>query len=406
MTFYQRAFLYLWRKKTKTILLYMVLLAINCMILCSVMILRATQDGKTSIQEKTKSKIILEITDEKNPVTNTDIQGINALPNIASINRITSNYAYPSGFSLVTGNDKNTDMNQKVKIWAYENTEHDGAFAEQKLRLLHGNHLNASHPEGILINFILAERNGVSVGDNIELGSTHGKTVQGNVIGIFQSGSERRQSKETEAVHRIENQIYMDHELYSQLYGSTGYSKVSVYAHDPLQLAKLKSRIQEVVGDKVELTSSDTLYQRMKAPLEQVARVTTLIIILTLVTAVVVVTLLLCMWMQARRKETAIFISLGEKKGNIYLQAILEAFTVFLVSVTSASFLGNFMGKNLQKSLLDNQESGVLLPLEIEMKDIGFLLFMGGLVVLFAVGVSMISTLRTNPKDIFSDMEG
>ena len=69
MTFYQRAFRYLWRKKTKTILLFTVLLAVSSMILCSIMILRATQDTKASIQEKTKSKVVMEITGEKSPIT-------------------------------------------------------------------------------------------------------------------------------------------------------------------------------------------------------------------------------------------------------------------------------------------------------------------------------------------------
>ena len=406
MTFYQRAFRYLWRKKTKTILLFTVLLAVSSMILCSIMILRATQDTKASIQEKTKSKVVMEITGEKSPITDADIQEIETLTNAASINRIASCSVYPSGFAPVTYNDGSAEENRKVMLLAYDDTESDGAFAEQKYRLIDGEHLNASHPQGILINFVLAEMNGIAVGDSMEFYAADGKAAQGIVIGIFQSGSERRQEDMTEAVYRIENQIYIDHALYAGLFNNTSYSKVSVYAHNPEQLAELESRIREILGDKVEITSSDALYQQMKAPLEQIAHVTKLMLVLTLLTAVIVVTLLLCMWMRARRKETAIFISLGEKKGSLYLQATLESLTVFLASVTGAALLGNFAARGLQESLLNTQESGVLLSVGMQVGDIGSLLLIGGLVVLFAVGVSLISTLRANPRDILSNMEG
>ena len=56
MPFYQRAFLYLFRKRTKTALLFLILLLVNSMILGTVMILPCSPDTQISIEKKIKGK--------------------------------------------------------------------------------------------------------------------------------------------------------------------------------------------------------------------------------------------------------------------------------------------------------------------------------------------------------------
>ena len=51
MAFYRRAFLYLWRKRGKSLLLLLIFLFINTMILSTSLILRATEETKAAMQE-------------------------------------------------------------------------------------------------------------------------------------------------------------------------------------------------------------------------------------------------------------------------------------------------------------------------------------------------------------------
>ena len=55
MPFYKRSFLYLIRKRTKSILLLLIFLLVNSMILSTNMILRATERTEADMQEKTKA---------------------------------------------------------------------------------------------------------------------------------------------------------------------------------------------------------------------------------------------------------------------------------------------------------------------------------------------------------------
>ena len=70
MEFYKRAIRYLARKRSKTAILFLVLFVAETMILCTVTILRASEEAKSSLQEKTKSKVIAEISDKDHLIKN------------------------------------------------------------------------------------------------------------------------------------------------------------------------------------------------------------------------------------------------------------------------------------------------------------------------------------------------
>lgn len=405
MAFYQLAFCYLKRKKAKTILLFLVLLFVGSMILATNMILRATEDSKSAIQEKAKAKIVLEVLKEENKITDQEIDSILNLEDVSSVNRMDKDSAFPADFFLLTGSDSMEESNQKVMLLSYDDLQYDSAFFEGQYRLVEGNYI-ANDQKGAVINSMLADANGLGLGDSIRIENADGDQIDLKIIGLFLSGSERKQSAQTNAVNRIENQIFVDHETYSQLFGDTGYFMASVYCKDPERLTILEEQLRTILSDKVAFTSSDILYQQMTLPLDQITRLANLMFVFTIVTGIVVISLLLCMWMRTRQKETAIFISLGKPKYSIFLQVFLESFLVFMVSVIGACGLGSAMAECLQGMLTHSETSDVNLSVLLNAKDIGSLLIWGSLLVFTAVVISLLPVLKAKPKDTLSRMEG
>lgn len=82
MKFYQLALKYLLRKKSKTFLLFFVLLLVNTMILSICMILRATDKSMQSMQAKMSSKIIAEVSDANTGITDAEAEQIRNLPDV------------------------------------------------------------------------------------------------------------------------------------------------------------------------------------------------------------------------------------------------------------------------------------------------------------------------------------
>ena len=276
----------------------------------------------------------MEILKEDDRITPDDVEGIKDLEEVSTVNCLAKNDVFPVNFQLVTGSDSTEASNQKASLLSYDNLENDSGFSEGVYRLVSGSYI-AEDIKGIVINSYLADANQLKLGDLIELENTNGKRVPLEIVGIFLSGNESRQPEGMDSVNRIENQIFIDNISYSDLFETDGYAKVAVYCKNPEQLNVLEEELNKYL--------SDTLYQQMALPLEQITRAAKLMLALTLLAGTVIVSLLLCMWMRTRQKETAIFISIGKSKASIFLQVFMESFFVFAFAVLGSCCLGNFM---------------------------------------------------------------
>ena len=405
MPFYQRAFLYLFRKRTKTALLFLILLLVNSMILGTVMILHAAQTTQISIEKKSKAKAVCEITQDRDRISSQDISAVKQLPHITFLNRQAESPAYLSDFLPITASDSQKPENSQIHLTAYDDLEKDGPFATQNYRLTDGTLIQPQLDSSAVIHETFATVNGISIGDQIHLENEHGKTITVTVCGLFLSGNEHQQNNTLDSLYRIENQIFIDIKSYTTLFHSDQFNHLIVYTDQPGQTEALAEELQELFGEKAEVTSSDVLYQQMKAPLEQIIRITKLMMAFTLLSGTVIVSLILCMWMRSRQREMAVLISLGESKGTIFLQTFLESVMIFLLAAIGSCCLGTLSANVLQTILSASEPTLVMTP-SLQMKEIATLFAAGSLVILTAVLLSLVPVLTTNPKDILSRMEG
>lgn len=406
MPFYQRGVLYLTRKRAKSILLLMIFLFVNSMILGTNMILHAAQSTEAAMKEKTKAKVVCEMTDAGQPVTEEDARGIGNLDAVTSINRMGQQAAYLPELLPVTGNTSTEADNQKVSLLSFDDMETDSPFADQSFRLTEGRLIGPDSRYCAVVNQGFAQANGLKVGDTFSLENEEGKKITVEIIGEYLAGNETRQEKETLALYRQENQIYIDNAAYLELFGEKGFYKLSAYVSQPELLDSLAGEMQKIVREKAEVATSDTLYQQMKAPLTQITRVVSLMRLLAFGTGTAVVSLLLCMWMRSRQKEMAVFLSMGEGKSVIFWQALLESAVVFLIALLGACALGAAASGWMQEVLLGSVDTGISITVSLRAGDIAQLLGIGGAVVGIGVLLSLIPVFRSNPKDILSRMEG
>ncbi len=406
MSFYRRAFLYLWRKRGKSLLLLLIFLFINTMILSTNMILHAAEDTKADMQKKTKSKLVCEVTDTDTQITSQDLENIQSQPHVTSLNRLGENAAFLSNAVPITGSGSEDDANWMVKLSSFDELEYDSPFVDRPYKLTEGDFLTADSKNSAVIHADFAEKNGLAVGDEIGVEIKGGKSVTLKIIGLYRAGNERKQDDGTLAVHRIENQVFIDNTAYIDLFGENDFYKAAVYTDAPEYLERLSGDLQTLLGNKVSVESSDALYRQMKAPLEQITKVVELMLILTFVTGTVVISLLLCMWTRTRQKEMAVFISMGERKIKIFLQTILESAVLFLIAVMAACGLGTYTAEWLQKLLTSSSTAEISLQISLQAQDMAVLLAIGGAVVLIAVFLSVLPILRTSPHETLSRMEG
>ena len=375
------------------------------MILGTVMILHAAQTTQISIEKKSKAKAVCEITQDRDRISSQDISAVKQLPHITFLNRQAESPAYLSDFLPITASDSQKPENSQIHLTAYDDLEKDGPFATQNYRLTDGTLIQPQLDSSAVIHETFATVNGISIGNQIHLENEHGKTITVTVCGLFLSGNEHQQNNTLDSLYRIENQIFIDIKSYTTLFNSDQFNQLIVYTDQPGQTEALAEELQELFGEKAEVTSSDVLYQQMKAPLEQIIRITKLMMAFTLLSGTVIVSLILCMWMRSRQREMAVLISLGESKGTIFLQTFLESVMIFLLAAIGSCCLGTLSANVLQTILSASEPTLVMTP-SLQMKEIATLFAAGSLVILTAVLLSLVPVLTTNPKDILSRMEG
>lgn len=406
MTFFQLAVRYLLRKKAKTVLLFLVFVLIGSLILGALMLLRTAASSKKAILEKTNAGVVAETGDPEALITERQVQTAFALDNVAWVNRFAHHSAALPGISPLTQNESEEEENTNFVVFTYDDLQNDSPFFEQRYRLLLGTLITPQTQRAAVINSLLAEWNELQVGSTIHLTAADGEAVPVRIVGLFFSGGERQQSDATLAVNRIENQIFVDHGTYQRLFPDDGYEKVAFYTKDPEALDALCEGLRAVFPGTVQLTTSDALFQRAKGPLEQLLRIVRLMLILTFITGTAILAILLCMWMRTRKREMAVFISIGKTKTGILLQVLFEAYAVFLASLLASCGGGVLIAWLLQKALAQKQTAEMGFELFLRPWDLAMLLAMGSCIVLIAVGISVFPALRANPKDTMSKMEG
>ena len=405
MKFYQLAFRYLCRKKSKTFILLLVLLFINSMILGSYMILHATEDSRITMQEKMGTKAVLEVKESDRFITENEVRKIRDMDGVISVNRMADSAVYPVNFNPITNSDSEEENNWKVTLLSYDELERDSAFSDLRYRLMKGDMITEGSGKGAVINFALADANGLEIGDEMEVGTETGSVINVKIIGVFVAGSERNQMDTLQAVNRIENQIFIDNESYTGLFDNAGYRKIAVYTKKPDQIDVLVQELKDFLGSRVEITTADILYRQLEVPLNRIVRVMKLMLVFTLAAGVTITSILLCMWMRSRKREIAVFISMGKKKTDILMQVFMETAAVFCLSVSGACVIGSGMA-GIMKELLMEENTAVLLSVSLQAGDIAAMFFAGGCIAVIAVCISLLPILRANPKDILSKMEG
>ncbi len=405
MKFYQLAFRYLCRKKSKTFILLLVLLFINSMILGSYMILHATEDSRITMQEKMGTKAVLEVKGSDRFITENEVREIRDMDGVISVNRMADSAVYPVNFNPITNSDSEEENNWKVTLLSYDELERDSAFSDLRYRLMKGDMITEGSGKGAVINFALADANGLEIGDEMEVGTETGSVINVKIIGVFVAGSERNQMDTLPAVNRIENQIFIDNESYTGLFDNAGYRKIAVYTKKPDQIDVLVQELKDFLGSRVEITTADILYRQLEVPLNRIVRVMKLMLVFTLAAGVTITSILLCMWMRSRKREIAVFISMGKKKTDILMQVFMETAAVFCLSVFGACVIGSGMA-GIMKELLMEENTAVLLSVSLQAGDIAAMFFAGGCIAVIAVCISLLPILRANPKDILSKMEG
>ena len=355
MNFFNRALKYCWRQRLRSLLLLLTFTLLSTTVLIAISSEKAVEQGTKQIKETVGASVRIEL-DTNNQanygsaedfgngasgytyngdfITEKIVDKISKLENVIGYNAKSSEgyWGVPKSFSpfpaMVT-------EGLATPYQAVLNSSLDTRFLNGTYKLEEGRHIKADDSYVALISKELADKNNLSVGDNIEFITETDIDITDTtfkIIGIF-SGTEGMSKSAITPSDIPANLGYIDMNSLSDLYDSEGYDFLDVYTHTPEEAKELMETIKnlpEVKGKTFTFNLNSEDFDLVSTPLSSFgSMVDTTVFVFTII-GVLIVVLLLVLWTRGRKKEIGILRAIGASKRNISQVFNAETFIIGL----------------------------------------------------------------------------
>ncbi len=457
----KRAFLYTMRKKTKTLILFLVLVTISTFILTGLSIYKAADDSALSLRQSVGGSIRLEL-DENNrknwqyqqaaggilvdyvgaPITDEDIQKIMSIDGIKAYNGLgdgsvfAKDFSFISGFSFGAGSDYS-------RLPSVTDSEYFNFFTRKAFQLVEGRHIKEGDDHVVLISTAIAEKNTLKLGDTITVQCCYDSGIYPDVtltiIGIYAYEADN-EFNTTSTDKR--NRLIIDHKAMQEIMQRDVIqydNGVDFYVDDPREMERIASQIKalDLDWDSFILTMDNSAYEAVASPLTAMQNLIVWLIVGCVAVSVGILILILSMWIKQRRHETGILLSVGISKSRIILQYTIEVLMIAVVAFGLSFFTSSLISQGVSDLIFHQVSESQPLP-EIELPDDGteylditgqyipydtsnvetlesvqvnvspnYLLYIyifGTLLIVFSVSAASISVIQMKPKKILSQM--
>ena len=371
----KRAFLYVARKKGKSILLFFILLIMSTFVLTGLSTQKASQEAQKNLREALGGEFYVSVElSESNPYFRRVDDGegaldlytelpvtrdmINAIMEIGGIEKYdaSAQTLVSTNLTIFPGNvPLKGELNNKIYARTVAGTENNSFFQSGIMELTEGKHITGNESNAAVISRDMADQNSLQIGDSISLQADEEAKVK--IIGIYEIRKPDPAFASVVTYEKLENQIFIDTSALQDLFGDMpmGFYEVAFSVYDPAQLDSIMSEVKGLSAidwRAFEVAADNQTYLDAAAPLQKLqALVSSIIWVIALVSAVIL-SLILTMWGRSRIHETGVFLSLGIGKMRIIGQYLAEVLMIAVIAFGCSYFTSSAVAGQLANGLL------------------------------------------------------
>ena len=418
MSIFNRAYLYIIRKKVRSSILFLIVTLISFFLLSGSVLNTTVNNISKNLYKDVNFGFNIESVDKSNKEIEKDtLKKIEELKGITTKNYIFSKPVNVEGKKVVQEN-QNITLNDEIKnnsnlvmLNGITASKSNIDFKSEVLKLEKGRHIEENDNNKIMIHEKFAELNHVNLGDKIKL-SQEGKTLELEIVGIY--SGEKTNTFNGLSSDFIENTVYTDYKSSQELSNLIANNKVTSVEYgveDPTKLDDVIKTVENLGINNLMVSKSNKNYELVTSSVESITKITNMIRIGSVVVGVVILSLILMFWVRERTYEIGILLSLGTSKVNLVLQFIVEVIlvTIFALMIALgieivtikylASNVGSIFSEELPKSIADE-----LMKISVNGIDIVNLVIVMIAIVIISVVVALLPILKMKPKKILTNI--
>lgn len=383
----KNAFLYVTRKKLKSLVIFLVVLTMSSLGMISLSIQDATSKAAKEAFSGVTNSFSMEINRQVNQgtprgggnVRGTDIKKISESPEIEyTVKRINS-VADLVGKDIIEtpetlrgmSAERAKNFKRTVMLTGVNDSARETKFVSGAYKLISGEHLKNDDKYQILMHEDLAKKNNLKVGDKIKIKSNlfdadnekaANETVEVKIKGLFTG---KNTGGVTAAQELYENTLVTDVSTAAKVYGNDEdtavYQDATFFVKGEKNLDQVMAAVKklDVNWREYNLIKSASNYPALEQSISGMYGAANQMFFGSLIFAGMVVALVLLLWMNARKKEIAILLAIGLEKGQIFGQFVIELLMVGLPAFVGAYVLAGKFAKIMGNDILRNVTTGV-----------------------------------------------
>ncbi|EFL53466.1 MAG: ABC transporter permease [Finegoldia magna] len=454
----KNAFAYVTRKSLKSIIILIVIMLMSSLSLISLSIKDATDKASEKTFGNITNSFSMEINRQVNPgtprgggnVKGQDIKKITDSPDIESYVKRINSVADLDGLDIIETQEtlanqspeRAKNFKSTVMLTGVNESSKETKFVSGAYKLVEGEHLKNDDKNKILMHKDLAAKNHLKIGDKLKLKSNlfdadnekqANETVEVTIKGLFDGHNNGGVSAAQEL---YENTLITDLNTAAKVYGNT--EDTAVY-QDATFFVKGNKKLEDVMKNlgkldinwqEYNLIKSSSNYPALQESISGIYAIADKLFIGSLAFAGLVVALLLFLWMNARKKEIAVLLSIGMSKAKIFGQFVTELLLVAIPAYLGSFFLARFAGDKIGNNILQKVTGNIAdkiakqsastglgggaevdgfnktltsLDINISTKALMYVVIFMTIVLLISLIISSTNILRKNPKDLLID---
>ncbi|OAB35312.1 ABC transporter permease [Paenibacillus glacialis] len=469
MNFIKRAFLSVQARKGKSLILFVVFLVVSNLVLAGFAMQNVTETASDLARKKLGVDITLGLDGEKfqkyvqkqrneNPnerihrpeLSTEEADKLAESPYVKDFNYLKDSQGVADGYTPINddkgggsvggsigGSQGNMTM-PNTFIHGVRSSDLLKEFTEETNKMIEGRSITSEDKDKkvALVEKQLAEDNNLQVGDELKIKTTNEtSTVELEIIGIYETSTMDSNMETAPPLFHPSNKVYVSYGSLKEFSENkdmkgTPIDKAIYYLNDPDHIDDFKAEGKKtgIDFDLFKLDAHDALYKKMIGPIENMAATSKWIIYLVSITGSIILGLIIMLTIKERRKELGILLAIGEKKGKLIGQLLVEVLCIAALAFSLSIFTGETVSQTMGDSLLqkevtasEEQENNLEAPTfmfgmnddqgkdvdPINHIDVGVtsqdVLKLGGLGLIIAILSTILpalSILRLNPKDI------
>lgn len=454
----RNAFAYVTRKSLKSLIILLVILAMSTLSLISLSIKDATDRASKETFGNITNSFSMEINRQVNMgtprgggnVKGEDIKKISESEDIDHYVKRINSVADLVDKEIIETDETRAGMSEEraknfgrtVMLTGVNDSSKETKFVSGAYKLVEGSHLEAKDKNKILMHKDLAAKNNLKIGDKLKIKSNlfdadnekgADETVEVEIKGLFDGHNE---GGVTAAQELYENTLITDIDTAAKVYGNTEdtavYQDATFFVKGDKDLDKVIKNLGklDINWREYNLIKSSSNYPLLQQSISGIYGIANKLFAGSLIFAGVVVSLLLLLWMNARKKEIAVLLSLGISKAKIFGQFVMELLFISIPAFIGSYFLADYAGKMIGNNILQKVTGDIAkqvakqasssqlgggaevdgfnktltsLDVNIMPKSVVYVVIFMSIVLLISLVISSTKILKKNPKDLLID---